>query len=62
MAAFQNIAVVIGFLVDIFYFHRTILWSDYLGAGMIIVFTTTQSVISTIDNYKINKERLIFLA
>lgn len=40
MAAFQNIAIFIGFFIDIFYFHRVILWSDYVGSGLIIVFTT----------------------
>ena len=40
MAAFQNVAIVMGFLCDIYYFKREIFWSDYTGAGMIVLFTT----------------------
>lgn len=50
MAAYQNIAIVMGLAVDVFYFNRNIFWSDYLGAGLIVVFTTLQSIYSTGDH------------
>lgn len=57
MAGFQNIAIFIGFAIDIFYFHRKIFFSDYVGSGLIIIFTTMQSVFSHLDNVKQNQER-----
>lgn len=58
LAAFQNISVVFGFLFDIYYFKRTIFWSDYLGASMIVVFTTMQSIFSNFDNKDSNADRI----
>lgn len=58
MAAFQNIAIIMGFLIDIFYYKRQICWNEYLGSGIIIFFTCMQSYYSHLDNYKENEERI----
>ena len=46
-----------GFLFDIFYFDRKIYYSDYVGSGMILVFTTMQSIFSNLDNSKASDEK-----
>lgn len=46
LAAFQNVAIVMGVLCDVFYFKLNLKWNDYTGAGMIVVFTILQSVFS----------------
>lgn len=40
---FTNVAIVMSFIFDIFYFGRTMFWSDYAGAGLIIFGTVAQS-------------------
>lgn len=57
-AAFQNVAIIMSFLIDVLYFQRTILITDYVGAAMIIVFTTYQGYLSNAkDSKQIEKRR-----
>ena len=57
VAAFQNIAIVLGFLIDILYFKRQILRTDIIGAGMIVLFTTLQGYFSNKNDGKKTEER-----
>lgn len=58
MAGFQNIAIFMGFFFDIFYVKTHLAWSDYLGSGLIVVFTIMQAIFSHLDNVRENEKRL----
>ena len=38
-ACFYNISMIIAFIVDVAYFKRLAIWSDLLGASLIMIFT-----------------------
>lgn len=50
VAGFYNLSLVISFITDTFFFKRTLVWSDYLGASIIIICTTLQSIIANKDH------------
>ena len=45
-SAFNNIALIVSFLVDATYFKRKIFIQDALGASLIIIFAITQSLLA----------------
>lgn len=50
VAGFYNVAMILSFLTDSFYFHREIICSDYIGGVIIIISTSLQGYISNQDN------------
>ena len=46
-AAFLNVGLIFSLLVDITYFKREAFWTDYAGAGMILLCTSFQAWVST---------------
>ena len=50
VSGFYNVALVISFLTDVFYFKMILVWSDYVGALVIIISTCFQGYISNQDN------------
>lgn len=43
---FTNVAIVISFIFDIFYFKRLMVWSDYLGSLLIISCTVCLAILA----------------
>lgn len=50
VAGFYNLALVISFLTDSLYFDRKLVWSDYIGALIIIVCNLLQCIIANMDH------------
>ena len=57
VSGFYNIALVLSFVTDVFYFHRILVLTDYIGAGLIVVCTCFQGYISNQDNEKNQKKK-----
>ena len=45
-ACFYNISMIIAFIVDVAYFKRLAIWSDLMGASLIMIFTIAQGLLS----------------
>lgn len=57
-SAFNNIALVVSFMVDTFYFGRTVLPQDIVGTSLIVIFSIAQCLISDKANKKEASERM----
>lgn len=45
-SAFNNLALIVSFLIDALYFHRKVFIHDYVGAGLILFFAVVQSLLA----------------
>ena len=55
-ACFYNISLIIAFVLDVVYFKRMVLWTDIVGATMIMVFTIAQGLLSNEESIKKEEE------
>lgn len=51
---FTNVAIVISFMFDIFYFKRLMVWSDYLGSVLIVACTVCLAILADRQTTKSN--------
>ena len=51
-SAFNNIALIVSFLVDTLYFGRTVLPNDIVGTSLIIIFSIAQCLLSDMATKK----------
>ena len=55
-ACFYNISLIIAFIVDVAYFKRIAIWSDIMGASLIMIFTIAQGLLSNEESKEEEEE------
>lgn len=45
-SAFNNLALIVSFMIDAFYFKRIVFVHDIFGASLIIIFAVAQSLVA----------------